>query len=273
MKQIFNMELERAMHNKKLILALVVGNAIVLWHFIQNVLPKTQYLNNYLLNKGEYPVSVFNTWIGGESYSVQSYLFHLLIPILLTIPYLDSLFLDIRSGYVKNIMIRVRKKEYFLAKLIVVLITANLVIIEPLVLNLLLTATVIPSLVPEPTSMTFSVTANCFMDEIYYTHPYIYIGVYLLIAIVYICIFSLFSLGITFFTDNYFLVLTSAFLLYEGTSFLFDNVGLMEYSPKLILYINQPYVISGVPILVEILIGLFVCGIIYFVKGRRYELL
>ena len=105
MQKILKIELHRAFINWTFGVSIAIGCTIAISHLWFQVIPSICNLDNYLLGKGEYPVSVFNKWIGGEGISLQSALYNMLLPCLAILPYGDSLFCDKKSGYIKNILI------------------------------------------------------------------------------------------------------------------------------------------------------------------------
>lgn len=74
-------ELDRAFCNRRMAAALSVGCAISLWHLWEYVLP----LRGYVLS-GDYPLSSFGKWIGGENYSLQATVYFMWLPILCALP-------------------------------------------------------------------------------------------------------------------------------------------------------------------------------------------
>ena len=71
------MELTRAFGNKRMILAVSLGIGLSIWHYTAYIFP----LRDYVFITG-YPLSVYNKWLGGEYYSLQSSLYYMLVPIL-----------------------------------------------------------------------------------------------------------------------------------------------------------------------------------------------
>ena len=95
------MEMKRAFHNRNFYIALIIGCGIAIGQYIQNVLPMIKYLPMDV-EKGVYPHSVFNKWIGGEYHTLWPMLFYFILPVLAALPHGDSYYQDIQSGYVQE---------------------------------------------------------------------------------------------------------------------------------------------------------------------------
>ena len=104
------MEMKRAFHNRNFYIALIIGCGIAIGQYIQNVLPMIKYLPMDV-EKGVYPHSVFNKWIGGEYHTLWPMLFYFILPVLAALPHGDSYYQDIQSGYFKNICTRTKKSK------------------------------------------------------------------------------------------------------------------------------------------------------------------
>ena len=61
---IFKIELKRAFKSRKLLIALLAGMIIAVWHYVQYVLPliRAEEFEEEIY----YPVTVFESWMGGN---------------------------------------------------------------------------------------------------------------------------------------------------------------------------------------------------------------
>lgn len=66
MSTVLKMEMKRAFSGKAFWGTMLLGIGIACWQLVLVVIPNISMLDNYKLGKGEYPVSVFNSWLGGE---------------------------------------------------------------------------------------------------------------------------------------------------------------------------------------------------------------
>lgn len=265
-------ELKRAISSKVLLVALIIGCAITVSHIFQWVLPQTQYLSLAFYKTMHPPDSVFNTWVGGNGYSLQAYVFFLILPILAAIPYADTFFTDKESGFIKNVFVRVDKKYYYIAKYITVFIFGGLVILIPLVINLILTATLMPSLIPQVTSLTYTVGGISMWNSIFYTNPYLYVFMYLALDFIFGGIFATIALSISFFVNSRFIVLVTPFIIVFSFSTLLKLLQLSVFDPFIFLNPVQPHLnITFSSVLIIMIISLLLSAGVFLIKGVRNE--
>lgn len=273
MKILLHIEIQRAFKNKGTAIALGTGILIALAHLIHNIPPAleaTKTMMNYFnSDKGLlYPRNVFTSWIGGEGYSVESFLFYLALPLIAAIPYSGSLLEDLSSGFAKNICIRVRKQDYLTAKYIAVFIVSGTVAVIPLFLNLLLSAMILPSILPQVADGTF-ITASKVLYHLYGTHPYLYIAIYLIIDFIAAGFLGTVGLVMSFYTSNKFIAVSVPFI---GCLFLYSVSNLYGLGGYSLTYCLQPsygmdnWIISMIYLFIFLLFGF-----LYIRRGRKLE--
>lgn len=209
MKPLLKIEFERAIKNQYMLMAMIIGMVISVSHVFTSVLP----LADKVWTSG-YPLTVFGKWMGGENSSIQPILYFLLVPILMSMPYLATIHQDRRSGYVKNVFTRTNKMKYYISKYIVTLITAGFVAILPLVFNFILCAMILPATVPQASTGMFPIFNISLMGELFYTHPFAYLLAYFALDFVFFGLLATIGLTIAFVADNVFVVMLSPFMLY-----------------------------------------------------------
>ncbi|MFU0826830.1 MAG: hypothetical protein ACFWTJ_04700 [Lachnoclostridium sp.] len=232
MKQLLKMELKRAFINRGMLYSVLIGMVLSIWHIIQVVLPMSERIKK--LDVGIYPGSLFYIWLGGNTYPIQSYLFYLILPILATLPYGTSLFEDKNGGMLKNIYTRTEKKSFLISKYLATFISGGCAVVFPLVVNLALTSTMIPALIPEP-SENATLMPISIMYEIYYTHPWIYTIIFIFIDFIFAGLIAALSLLVTFYVEYKFIALVASFICYLFLYSVFHLFERMEYSPSLFL--------------------------------------
>ena len=104
-------ELDRAFRNRRMAAALAVGCALSLWHLWEYVLPVRGYVVS-----GDYPLSSYSKWMGGENYSLQATVYFMWVPILCALPHSGSFAYDCASGYGSQAASRQGWKPYLRAK-------------------------------------------------------------------------------------------------------------------------------------------------------------
>lgn len=269
MRRCLKEELGRAFWNPGLFAALAVGLALAVWHYFQNVLPMTQYLDNYLI-QFDYPHSVFNKWIGGESYSLQSFLYFLLLPVLAVLPFGVSYQRDAKCGAVKNFLIRCKRSCYYLSKYIAAFLSGGVTIVLPLLINLGLTASTLPALIPMSMTGTFPIFSNAMWSGIYYTYPWLYVALYLAVIFIFGGLFACVALAFSDFLKNGFVVMISPFLVHLFIYTLCNTLRLPALSPFNFLSPAQPSgAASFTAICVEGLLAFAVTFGVFLYKGMR----
>lgn len=247
MKGIFKNEMKRAFINRNMFIAVFIGCVIAVMQVIKCSIPAIESLKLYeLYGKAEYPDSLFNTWIGGVGYTYHAVLYTILIPLIAIFPYAGSLYQDIKSGYVKIIFTKVSKKKYFVSKIIAAFLSGGTAVVIPLILNLFLTALFVPALRPDASTMMFSINDGSMFSDIYYSKPFVYILLYMLLIFMMAGVFCVMCLAVSFLVDNYFVVLTSVFIYYIVENYICLYFWKTIYSFEQFFRIDQP--VAGISI-------------------------
>lgn len=183
MKVMIKTELERAFKSWSLWLALIIGMGLSIAQIITRIIPAAMNpLMGYMPDNATLmPISAFQVWIG-NGVSFEYSLFIRLIPILAAMPYAVTYLSDIKSGIIKNYVTRTAKFNYLAAKYIAVFVTGGVVVVMPLLINYLTAITILPSLV-WPVGV-FASSPKSIWSAIFYTHPHIYMIMYMIMLFV-----------------------------------------------------------------------------------------
>lgn len=271
MKQILKIELERAYKNKAFLVALIIGAMLSFANVIIEVIPRAMNPLRTFSRDGQIlPQNVFVSWMGGNQNFEYTLLIRI-IPLLVVIPYAATYFSDKKNGIIKNYYVRMDKKNYLIAKYITVFFSAGIVAIFPFVLNLMITSMILPSIRPEVASSQ-GLSVNGLWSQIYYTHPYAYILLSLMLIFMLSGIFGSMTLMLSHFANNRFIAMVFPFLLTTCTNMLFSNSRnwfIRGFTTSRILDMTQIGPNYGVSILIE-MISLFALTFTIFVlKGVR----
>ena len=186
MKIVLKNEIKRAFKEKFFYLALLLGMVITISHIFSWSL---KYWN-YMANLDEYersffkPASVFDMWIGGCPVPWQAYTYYILIPLIAAIPYGISLHEDRKSGYMKNMILRSGRKNYYLGKYIANFIAGGLAVVIPLMLNFFINCALFPAYKPEVVGLG-PIGLKSMFYKVFYTHPIVYILIFFLMDFIY----------------------------------------------------------------------------------------
>lgn len=269
MKQMITIELKRALLSGKMCCALALGVAISLWHFIQEVCPVLQAQTDFISLEDATmgPISVFYVWIGGNSHNVQQYIFYLLFPIIAMLPFAMSYFEDKKCGVLKNIVIRSDKKQYLGAKYIAVFISAGIAIVIPLLVNLLLTAAIVPSISPNIATFRYAIDGGSMWWRVFYTHPYVYLVLYLGINFLFAGCIAGTALIVATFTEHKFIVAISPFVVYIFLYAFFSVIEKENWEP--LYFLNPSYSYSNIAIILTEMAILMIATLISYFRGEQ----
>jgi hypothetical protein len=213
MKALLRMELSKALKNK--FFAVTVLAAIVI-SLLSALNRSSAYanLNNLIessrMANGDLPKNpdlasdtLFNFWIGGEYTSLYYSLFFLTVPLIAAFPYGWSYFMERKNGYVKNVISRTEKRNYFLSKYAAVFISGGLAVLIPLLLNFLTVACFVPARMPDVYyDVYYGVPFTQMWSKLYFTQPFVYVFLYLLVDFLFGGLIAAISLALTFFVRN-----------------------------------------------------------------------
>ena len=275
MKEQIKIEYERAIRSKTLWVALIIGLIISIAQFIVEVIPEAKDPLQFFQGTFQcYPKSVFNYWLGGSFADAYATTFLTILPVLATLAHGITYYMDIKSGYIKNIYTRTTKKNYLVAKYTVTFISGGIVVIIPWLVNLLLSACVLPSLVPVGNG-TFALSGSRMLDKVYYTHPYIYIMIFIVIYFLYAGVFSTVALAAVYAIENVFLLTLVPFIVYYGFSVISPYVKVISWlgkiNPITLLDMTQPRGSQPMAIILELFFVAVISGVIYFRNGVKKD--
>lgn len=259
------MEFSRALRSKLLLIALLLGVGMAVTHFFLCDIPRSKLNDQFISRQDLLPTSSFAYWIGNSESSWITALYFILVPILAILPFGDSFFVDLKSGYIKNIVVRTKKSNYILAKFITVFTVGGLVVVLPLLLNFLLTAAVLPSLMPQVTAHQYGATM---WDSLLFSHPHAYLLAYMLLDFIWGGVCCSIALAISFFVENRFFVLLAPFILLMFWRSISSLLNIPAYSPTSFLVPAQP--VEGIAFTKVALVTLLTIAVtlsIYFRKG------
>lgn len=280
-RKLLSMECKKAFQNRYFVSTLIIGLLFALLSFLYSVGTYEVSLKNMAMTSGN-PMhgfqGLYNSWIGGETSSLGYILFYALIPLLAAIPYGWSYCREWNEGYIKYVATRCEKKEYCLAKYIAVFLSGGLVIFIPLCVNFILTACFVPAYQPSIIyQLYYSVSHGSMWSELFYSHPLVYVLLYLILDFIFGGLFATLSYAVSLFIKNWFVVIILPFLcvlgLHYSRAMLAYRVYL-EISPINFLHAtNIENNASAAVITVEGLIFFLVPFILIMREGAKGEVL
>lgn len=233
-------ELIRAFENKNFKISFLFSVFLGMAHYIMAALPYRRYLSDALDYPEMFilPHSSFSMWMGFDGFNQHLQLFYLVAPLLACFPFSSSLFTDLKNGYAKNILCHTNRMSYCISKFIAVFLSAGFISIVSLGVNFLLTSATFPYIGPLAGTGTIPISAACIFSELFYSAPYQYLLVFLLINFVFFGALASISLIISIFARHVYSVGICPFLLYFIDYLISKLLHLEKYAP---FYFLQPY--------------------------------
>lgn len=266
MKWAIKLELYRAFHNKGYWAALSIPLMISLYQFIFWVLPASKSIAP--MDNLDYPCSVFNHALMLELTGPSSTIYYYVVILVAAIPMGSSYYTDLREGYIKNLYVRMERKHYLSAKYLAVFISAGSIFVIPLLLNLLLTSMVMPAIIPQYGG-SFAIIGNTMLKELFYTHPWGYVIVYLIIDFVMAGLLACMALSVTKFIYNKYIVMFSPFLF----CLILQIVAQLSYynaaAPLAIIDAQQSVWMNMPTVIIEISLLFLVSFSSYMIGGGK----
>lgn len=259
-------EMKRGIYRKSFIISVIIGIVIcginaIEWRASENIL--SDYFKEYVFNAYDY----FQTFGLGE----LSNLFIMIIPIISSLAYSDSYLEDLNSGMLNFIYSRKNKKKYLISKYISNFILGGLVVAIPLIVNYIILITRLPSIQPHPILGNNVIGYTQLLPNIYYTHPQIYIFIWIGIYFLYGGAFASIGLGVGVFVRKRILTLISPFIILNTLEIICEVSGNTSYYPGTIFFgqVHQNLLVILVEFIfiISISLGIFIFG------GRKNEVI
>lgn len=229
MKVMIKNECKRLFFSKGMLLSLILGLIIVIWHQLLYVWNPQVNMNNGLCME-----SAYYNWIGGNCGQLQPFLFYFAIPLIVALPTGTTYFEDLDSGYVYHFYIRGVKKQYLIGKILATFLTGAFAIMIPLILSFLLTAMKFPLLMPEPIN-GLGPDLLSIDTELYFKQPFIHTIIFILIDGIFSGGMALFCLTGTYMLNHKFSVMITPFAIHYFIFSLDQIFGGNDYSPNYFL--------------------------------------
>lgn len=257
-------ELKRGFKSGAFVLSLILSCTICIAEF--------GYYYSYYSNSPDLSTTI-QAWIGTEYQFVFNNLFYILLPVFATLPFGASYFSDLKSGYIKSIFVKTSRARYYTAKSIAVFCTAAVAVMLPLIINFMICMRVFPLRIPEKLLFYGGTVDACLFADVYYNSSLAYGILFILIDGLAAGIIALFSICVGDLCDSSFVAVTTPFVGYIITGFLFSNPGDKNFS--LLEMINPHQVMAADESRLFSMLGimLFVAVVWIIGKARKKDIL
>jgi hypothetical protein len=251
-------------------MVLLLGMGLSVVHFIRQVLPQTENMLPYV--PLGYPPTVFNYSLMLDFQTPENAVYYYIIPLLAVLPFAWSYHADLQEGYMKNIAIRTDKRNFMLAKYVAAFASGGVGSMFIGVFDLVLTMTALPVLCPEEGTRVYPIFSNFFMADVYFTHPFLYVGFYLLMGFLTAGSFAILTMAVSNFVANRYIAIFFPFALFMVLHAIFPFIGLGAYDPFQLLCPLQYYIPNMWTFLIEIPVLLIVGFAVYWIGGCKSNL-
>ncbi|MDR1511883.1 MAG: hypothetical protein LBS56_00145 [Propionibacteriaceae bacterium] len=251
MPQVQAVEVKRAFSSRSLWIALAVGAIVVAVHALSHVIPDSRA---YIAGWGgrthtlEYPLSLYEVWLGARPGRPEGQVFFLLLPLLAALPYGTSFLEDRSSGYVAGIVTRAARGRYYAAKSVAVFLAGGVAVTLPLLLDFAVTALFFPALAPEPVTGTFPLRGDSLGGDLFYSQPLAYVLLSLVVLFLWSGLIGCLTVPLAYLVSNRIVVVLIPFALYLFLEFGADALSVLQYSPMTFLRPDQA-VSANLPVL------------------------
>ena len=232
MKRLLQIELKKAFGSKLFWITLALGILIVsvsayqningYFEFADGVKLRREFNAGKVINPLNQVFTLYNSWIGAEVSMPMNSLYYILMPLMAPLAYGWSYFTEKKSGYVKNVVTRIDKKKYYLAKYIAVFLAGGAVVAIPLLVNVLTVACVVPAYQPDIYYQIYYNMYQHYLAWMFYSMPALYVIYVLVLDFVFAGLIAVLSLALTFFVNNRFAVVLLPMLFFMWVQYMQD---------------------------------------------------
>ena len=221
--------------------------------------------------------TLYQYWIADDMSSVAPYVFYVLLPLTACLAYGWSYSTELRSGYIKNVLIRTTRKNYYISKFIATFLSGACVAFIPILLNILVVASFIPAVKPDIYyNFSYIHYSGIMLSKLFFTHPIMYLIAMTLLTSLFSGIYACLSLALSFFVKNKIAVTTVPFILllianYATGMFrdMFQNIG--ELSPLKFLHATTGNLIYLHNAIIELVVLFIITGLITIIRGTKND--
>lgn len=209
-------ELKKAFNNCFFYSAIGIATLIAMLSAFQAIrfyLRQTELIRMYEPEAYTYSgSSLYNNWLGASG-NFYTYLFYFLIFLLCTLPYSWALYSEKKSGYIYQMLTRMKRKKYYVAKYVAAFVSGGTIAIVPMLLNLIVCAMFIPAYSMDQLSDLYIAVPQRFLwSSILYANPLLYILLYMLLSYVFCGVWATIGISVSFFVKSKISILISPFL-------------------------------------------------------------
>lgn len=196
-------------------------------------------------------ISAYNAWL--DCLSVGSSVYRLILPLII-VPFLDSYYLERRSGYQNYLLTRASRKQYFFSKWFVGILSAAMIVLVVLAVTFAICAALFPLNPPLP---EMSHVDRNFGFAFYLKKPMSYIVLLILSNMYFAVIYYTVGFSLSNLIRNRYLLLLSPFIIYIVQLLVWQLFRLPYASPLIFIAFYEVNNLTPV--------GMVIAGLVYLV--------
>lgn len=233
MSSIIKIEIKKAFRHKLFWITLLIASVIALIsgfskiqrYYNENSVMTNRSVPGIIANPDYAMQTLFNSWIGQDYIKMATSLFFLMLPLFAAFPYAWSYFTEYKSGYIKNVISRTCRKNYYLSKYIAVFLSGAIIALIPMLLNIMLVSSFIPAVKPDVFyDSYYAMPVATLGSVLFYDHPWFFMLLRLLLITCFSGLFAVSVIALSFFVHNKVAVLLTPFLVLLALNYLSDMV-------------------------------------------------
>lgn len=173
----------------------------------------------------------YNAWL-------RTFVYYMSIVILIScLPFSTKYITDKKSGYLKNILLRCKKSNYLLSKVVLNALSGGIIVSFSSIITLIILSTLFTNEIPSIKAGLFLNESAVFIDYLF-KNPTIYVCFVFIIMFFIGITYSTFSLAIGMITENIILsiLIPQVYWLVGGS--IMDTLGIDKLNPWNIMYFN-----------------------------------
>ena len=193
----------------------------------------------------------------------------LILPLLSSLVYSDTYVEDSKSGFLKFIYIRGDKKKYLRTKFLANFILSGVAVAIPIVVSFVVLKLRVPSVETNPLLGVSTILQTDIFPKMFYSHPNLYIALWIGIYFIYAGLFSSVGLSLSIFIRNKIVVLFSPFIIYHVGAIIIEFFQGYRYYPASFLYLGLYK--SFAAIIIEFILIMIISYLVFIIGGNKRE--
>ena len=264
MKRLLKIELERAFRNKWLYITLFIELVLVIVDVSTVAIPARRAYEEFYIPLRDYQIpGAYCFWMLVHNSSIYK-LCHFLFPLLISIPYVSTIYSDIKGNYIYNITSRTNKKNYYISKLITQFIVGMTVVAFSLISSFILTAAVLPLEHPTKASAEYPLSVQKAFPQLFYNHTLIAVIIFIILESVIFGIIGCIGFVFAYLLNNMIMVILSTFIIYYMDfilSNLYGRYGCLMTASKIAILHKEWIMGLVIELIIIIVVELVACMI------------